>query len=134
MTLIYFIITKGQQYKVNHTKMMADVVMLFALLDDLYTVEFNFVQEDYGYGGVPITREEAGKVLDADIEALGKTKEIFLSEMPEKIADLQCLTKVNLEIRFNKFIGAGEQSIIYDFRLCFMKRRRKICEEKTSRF
>ena len=45
-------LTVGQEYKVNHTKKMADVVMLFALLDNLNAVEYNLVQADYGYGGV----------------------------------------------------------------------------------
>lgn len=81
--------TTGQEYNVNHTKMMADAVIFFALMDDLNSVEYNLVQEDYSYGGVPITREEAEQVLDGDIEAFGKTKEIFLSEMPQEIAGLQ---------------------------------------------
>ncbi len=82
-------LTVGQEYKVNHTKKMADVVMLFALLDDLNAVEYNLVQADYGYGGVPITREQAEQVLGADINTLGTTETVFLSEMPKIIADLQ---------------------------------------------
>jgi hypothetical protein len=74
---------------VNHTKKMADAVMLFALLDNLNAVEYNLVQADYGYGGVPITREQAEQVLGADIKTLGKTEAVFLSEMPKIIADLQ---------------------------------------------
>jgi hypothetical protein len=82
-------LTSGQQYKVNHTNMMADVAMLFTLLDNLNAVEYNLVQGNYCYGGVPITREQAEQVLGADTKSLGKMKEIFLSEMPQIITDLQ---------------------------------------------
>lgn len=82
-------LTVGQEYKVNHTKMMADVVILLVLLDDLNAVEYNLVQEDYGYGGVPITREQAEEVLGRDIRSLGKMEEVFLLDMPKIIADLQ---------------------------------------------
>jgi len=82
-------LTAGQEYKVNHTKMMADVVVLLALLDNLNAVEYNLVQEDYGYGGVPISREQAEEVSGADIGSLGKTEEVFLLNMPKIIADLQ---------------------------------------------
>ncbi|NLZ54980.1 MAG: DUF4825 domain-containing protein [Thermoanaerobacteraceae bacterium] len=82
-------LTEGQEYKVNHTKMMADVVVLLALLDDLNAVEYNLVQGDYGYGGVPITREQAEEVLGRDIRSLGKTEEVFLMDMPKIIADLE---------------------------------------------
>lgn len=82
-------LTEGQEYKVNHTKIMADVVILLALLDDLNGVEYNLVQENYGYGGVPITREQAEEVLGRDIRSLGKTEEVFLSDMPKIIADLE---------------------------------------------
>jgi hypothetical protein len=81
-------LTSGQEYKVNHSKMMADAVILFALLDNLDAVEYNLIQEDYGYGGVPLTREQAEQVLGADIGSLGKTEEAFLSGMPI-IANLQ---------------------------------------------
>ena len=81
-------LTPGQEYKVDHTKKMADLVILFTLLDNLNAVEYNLVQENYSYGGVPITREQAEEVLGADIGSLGKTEEVFLSEMPKIIADL----------------------------------------------
>lgn len=101
-------LTTGQEYKVNHTKMMADVVMLFTLLDDLNAVEYNLVQEDYGYGGVPITREQAETVLAADIESLGKTEEIFLSEMPKKIANLQWNPDVMSVITYKHIMGLAD--------------------------
>lgn len=82
-------LTEGQEYKVNHSKWMADVVILLTLLDDLNAVEFNLVQGDYSYGGIPITREQAGDVLGEDIRALGKTEEAFLLNMPEIIADFE---------------------------------------------
>ncbi|HHX25014.1 MAG TPA: DUF4825 domain-containing protein [Thermoanaerobacterales bacterium] len=82
-------LTVGQEYKVNHTKMMADVVILLVLLDNLNAVEYILVQEDYGYGGVPITREQAEEVLGKDIRSLGKMEEVFLLDMPKIIADLQ---------------------------------------------
>ncbi len=81
-------LTPGQKYKVNHTKKMADIVILLALLDNLNGVEYNLVQEDYGYGGVPVTREQAEEVSGADIGSLGKTEEVFLTEMPKIITDL----------------------------------------------
>jgi len=65
------------------------VVVLLALLDNLNAVEYNLVQEDYGYGGVPISREQAEEVSGADIGSLGKTEEVFLLNMPKIIADLQ---------------------------------------------
>jgi hypothetical protein len=79
----------GQSYHVNHQMIMADTVILLAILDDLNAVEFNFTQADYGYGGVPITIEKAGQVLGADIKSLGKDKVTFLSVMPQKIIDLK---------------------------------------------
>lgn len=82
-------LTEGQKYKVNHTKMMADVVVLLALLDDLYAVEYNLVQGDYSYGGVPITREQAEEIVGKDIWSLGATEEVFLFDMPKIIADLE---------------------------------------------
>lgn len=82
-------LTEGQEYKVNHTKMMADVVVLLALLDDLYAVEYNLVQGDYSYGGVPITREQAEEIVGKDIWSLGATEEVFLFDMPKIIADLE---------------------------------------------
>lgn len=82
-------LTEGQEYKVNYTKMMADVVVLLALLDDLYAVEYNLVQGDYSYGGVPITREQAEEIVGKDIWYLGATEEVFLLDIPKVIADLQ---------------------------------------------
>jgi hypothetical protein len=79
----------GQSYQVNHQKMMADAIVLLAVIDDLNAVEFNLTQARYGYGGVPITREEAGQVLGADIKSLGKDRETFLTAMPRKIIDLK---------------------------------------------
>ncbi|NLC68695.1 MAG: hypothetical protein GX754_07960 [Clostridiaceae bacterium] len=86
----YFLnLSPGQQYKVDHTKMMADVVILFGLMDKLIAVEYNLVQGGYSYGGVPITREQAEHVIGANIELLCKTEEVFLSEMPQIIANLE---------------------------------------------
>lgn len=82
-------LTEGQEYKVNHTKMMADVVVILALLDDLNAVEYNLVQGDYGYGGVPITREQAEEIVGKDIWSLGETEEVFLLDLPKIIADLE---------------------------------------------
>ncbi len=82
-------LTEGQEYKVNHTKMMADVIVLLALLDDLYAVEYNLVQGDYSYGGVPITREQAEEIVGKDIWSLGETEEVFLLDLPKIIADLE---------------------------------------------
>ena len=101
-------LTSGQQYKVNHTEMMADVVILFALADDLNAVEYNLVQEDYSYGGVPITREQAEQVLGADIESLGKTEEVFLSDMPKIIAELQWNPGVMDIITYEHIMGLDE--------------------------
>lgn len=98
-------LTKGEDYTVDHTKRMADAVILFALLDDLNEVEYNLVQENYSYGGVPITREEAEQVFDEDIEALGKTKEIFLSEMSQKILDLKWNPDVMSLITYDHVMG-----------------------------
>lgn len=69
--------------------MMADVVILFGLMDKLIAVEYNLVQGGYSYGGVPITREQAEHVIGANIELLCKTEEVFLSEMPQIIANLE---------------------------------------------
>lgn len=98
-------LTKGQKYQVNHQKMMADAVILFALMDDLNSVEINLVQADYSYGGVPITRETAGKALTVNIGALGKTKEPFLSEMPQKIANLKWNPDVMSVITYEHIMG-----------------------------
>ncbi len=98
-------LTKGQKYQVNHQKMMADAVILFALMDDLNSVEINLVQADYVYGGVPITRETAGQFLTVNIGALGKTKETFLSEMPQKIADLKWNPDVMSVITYDHIMG-----------------------------
>ncbi len=103
-------LTSGQEYKVNHTKMMADVVILFALLDNLDAVEYNLVQEDYGYGGVPITREQAEQVLGDDIEFLGKTEDIFLSDFPKLIAELQWNPDVMDIITYEHIMGIDEQN------------------------
>lgn len=101
-------LTSGQEYKVNPTKMMADVVILFALLDNLNAVEYNLVQEDYSYGGVPITREQAEQVLGADIESLGKKEENFISHMPKIIADLQWNPGVMDIITYEHIMGLDE--------------------------
>jgi len=93
-------LTEGQEYKVNHTKMMADVVVLLALLDDLYAVEYNLVQGDYSYGGVPITRELAEEIVGKDIWSLGETEEVFLTDMPNIIANLQWNPDVMNIIRY----------------------------------
>ena len=93
-------LTEGQEYKVNHTKMMADVVVLLALLDDLYAVEYNLVQGDYSYGGVPITRELAEEIVGKDIWSLGATEEVFLTDMPNIIANLQWNPDVMNIIRY----------------------------------
>ena len=98
-------LTAGQEYKVNHTKMMADVVVLLALLDNLNAVEYNLVQEDYGYGGVPISREQAEEVSGADIGSLGKTEEVFLLNMPKIIADLQWNPDVMDIIRYEHIMS-----------------------------
>lgn len=79
----------GQSYQVNHQMIMADTIMLLAIVDDLNAVEFNFTQADYGYGGVPITIEKAEQVLGADIKPLGKDKATFLTVMPQKITNLK---------------------------------------------
>lgn len=78
----------GQTYQVNHQKLIADAIMIFALVNDLNAVEFNLTQADYGYGGAPITKEKAEQVLGADIKSLGKDRETFLSTMPRQITDL----------------------------------------------
>ena len=79
----------GHSYHVNHQMMMADAVILLAVIDDLNAVEFNLTQADYSYGGVPITTEKAGQVLEADIKSLGKDRDTFLTVMPQKITDLK---------------------------------------------
>ncbi|AUS97799.1 hypothetical protein CDQ84_13705 [Clostridium thermosuccinogenes] len=101
-------LTAGQQYKVNHTKKMADAVILFALLDNLNAVEINLVQADYCYGGVPITREQAEQVLNMDINSLGKTEEVFLSDMSKIIADLQWDPDVMDIITYEHIMGLDE--------------------------
>ena len=98
-------LTKGQKYQANHQKMMADAVILFALMDDLNSVEINLVQAGYSYGGVPITREVAGQALTVNIGALGKTKETFLSEMPQKIAALKWNPDVMSVITYEHIMG-----------------------------
>ena len=98
-------LTEGQEYKVNHTKMMADVVVLLALLDDLYAVEYNLVQGDYSYGGVPITREQAEEIVGKDIWSLGATEEVFLLDMPKIIADLQWNPDVMDIIRYEHIMS-----------------------------
>ncbi len=101
-------LTPGEEYKVNHTKMMADMVILFALLDDLNAIEYNLVQADYGYGGVPKTRKEAEEILGTDIGALGKTKETFLSEIPQKITELEWNPEVMSIITYDHIMGFDE--------------------------
>lgn len=98
----------GQEYKVNHTKMMADVVILFALLDNLNAVEYNLVQEDYGYGGVPITRVQAEQVLGVNIEALGRTEGVFLSDLPKLITNLQWNPGVMDIITYEHIMGTDK--------------------------
>lgn len=99
-------LTPGEKYKVNHTKIMADMVILFALLDDLN--EYNLIQADYGYGGVPKTRKEAEELLGADIGALGKTKETFLSEVPQKITKFEWNPDVMSIITYDHIMGLDE--------------------------
>lgn len=108
-------LTSGQQYKVNHTKMMADAVVLFALLDNLNAVEYNLVQEDYGYGGVPITREQAKQVLGADIDSLGKSEGVFLSDMPDIIAQLRWDPGVMDIITYEHMMGAEAVSYVLSY-------------------
>ncbi|KUO58159.1 MAG: hypothetical protein APF84_09150 [Gracilibacter sp. BRH_c7a] len=101
-------LTPGQQYYVNHTKMMADAVVLFALLDHLKAVEYNLVQADYSYGGVPITREQVEQVLSADIESLGKVEGVFLADMPGIIAKLRWNPDVMNIITYEHMMGLDE--------------------------
>jgi len=133
-------LTPGQQYKVNHTKMMADAVVLFALLDHLSAVEYNLVQEDYSYGGVPITREQAEQVLGADIASLGKTEEAFLADMPELTAKLRWNPGVMDIITYEHMMGLDEQFPFYPSGPNFIKSiadkggRVEITEDMRERF
>lgn len=101
-------LTAGQEYKVNHTKMMADMVILFSLIDNLNAVEYNFDQAHYSYGGVPVTRKDAEQVTNLDIDALGKTKEVFLHEMPQKVANIQWDPDVMSIITYDHIMGLDE--------------------------
>ena len=98
-------LTEGQEYKVDHTKMMADVVVLLALLDELYAVKYNLVQGDYSYGGVPITREQAEEIVGKDISSLGATEEAFLLNMPKVIANLRWNPDVMDTIRYEHIMS-----------------------------
>lgn len=72
-------------YQINFTKQMQDAAVLFALLDDIKGVEFNYEQADYSFGGVPIMREDAETLLGEDIAPFGLTEAAFTKEFPVKV-------------------------------------------------
>ncbi|HQA07072.1 MAG TPA: hypothetical protein PLM20_04045 [Syntrophomonadaceae bacterium] len=101
-------LTEGQSYHIDHTKQMQDVVILFMLLDQLDAVEINLVQADYGYGGVPITREAAEQVLGDDTRELGKNENTFRTEIPHKIANLKWNPEVMPVVTYEHVMGLEE--------------------------
>ncbi len=98
-------LSQGQTYHVDHTKQMQDTILLFALLGALDAVEFNLVQEDYGYGGVPTTRGEAERIVGEDILMLSETEQSFLSELPDKIQAVSYNPDVMSDISYEHIMG-----------------------------
>lgn len=76
---------ENPNYTVNFTRQMQDAVVLFALFEYLQGVEFNFVQADYGFGGIPIMRADAETVFGEPIVPFGSTKADFTKKFPAKV-------------------------------------------------
>jgi len=76
---------KEPNYKINFTKQMQDAIVLFAAFDYIKGIEFNFVQSDYSFGGVPIMRADAETLFGEQIAPFGSTKEDFIEKLPAKV-------------------------------------------------
>lgn len=96
---------KGQFYKVDYTKEAQDTIVLFALLDYLSGVEFNYVQNDYGFGGVPMKREEAEVIFCEDIAEYGKTEKAFTQKLPAQIEKVVYKPEIMDEIYYENVMG-----------------------------
>ncbi|HNX13311.1 MAG TPA: hypothetical protein PK854_09605 [Oscillospiraceae bacterium] len=69
------------KYTVNLQAVMQDVILIFALFPKINSVNIEFTQADYGFGGA-ISREEATEVFGQDITAFSKSKNNFAEALP----------------------------------------------------
>ena len=72
---------ENPKYTVNYQAVIQDVILIFALLPNINTVDIEFTQADYGFGR-SYTREEATEVFGQDITAFGKNKQSFTKTFP----------------------------------------------------
>ncbi|MGI5840438.1 MAG: hypothetical protein ACOX8W_12425 [bacterium] len=96
-------------YRIDFTKQMQDAIVLFALLDYLTGVEFNYTQADYSFGGVPIRREDAAALLGEAITPLGSTEAVFKRDLPAKVQTVVWDTGVMDVVNYYHALGLDEK-------------------------
>ena len=99
---------KELNYTINFTRQMQDAIVLLAVFDYIKGVEINFTQGDYAFGGVPIMREQAEKVLGKTIAPFGTTKEKFMKEFPDKVQTVVWQPKVMDTVNYYHAMGLDE--------------------------
>lgn len=77
----------GDEYHVDSTSEMQDMIILFALIDNLERISFIYTQEAYGLVA-PVFRTHANEVFAGDISESGKTEELFTSSFAEQVESL----------------------------------------------
>ncbi|MCL1873955.1 MAG: hypothetical protein FWF85_07555 [Clostridiales bacterium] len=77
----------GEEYHVNSTTEMQDMVILFALIENLDRISFIYTQEAYGLVA-PVFRANANDVFAGDIASGAQTKELFAGHFAEQVEDL----------------------------------------------
>lgn len=78
---------EGQEYTVDYSMIAKDSAILFALIDNLDAIDYNFRQADYGML-FSITREDTDSLLCESSKTYGENKEAFCTDLPPKIEAL----------------------------------------------
>lgn len=97
-------VRENEEYTVDYTTLIRDSILLFALIDNLDYIEYDFVQGEYGYS-TQITREIADEVLGASASSYGENQEMFLKELPAKLDAITYNPDVKSTITYDDIQG-----------------------------
>lgn len=80
-------LSEGQEYTIDNTLIARDSILIFTLIEDLYQIDYNFVQDDYS-AVFTITREKAEDILREPTYAYGMDRDMFTEELSAIIEEL----------------------------------------------
>ncbi len=98
---------QNPKYTVKPQAIMQDAILIFALFPNINTVEIEFTQADYGFGG-PCTREKATEVFGQDINAFGKSKKSFSKAFPPLLEAVEYEPDVMCTVDYYHAMGLDE--------------------------